>query len=106
MRPIVLTEVADFSDEFAERRIVATSVGPRREAVFLSVDPQDADLVFARDEGRGSFPLTKATREYRARFHRCRPDWSEADDLDSLDTTPSVIPAGNNSGASARRPFT
>lgn len=97
MRSIELTEVADFSDEFADRRLVATSVGPRREAVFLTVEPQDADLAFARDEGRGSFPLTKATREYRARFHQCRSDWSEAVDLDPIDTTfPLIQPLSQN----------
>jgi hypothetical protein len=95
---IDLREHLDLSVVLSGREVVASSVGPRGDAMFLAVDPKDARGLFGRIRSAAGalFPRTLADRPYRAIAVRASDDGIEAVTLDSVRVTfPHVQPLNN-----------
>lgn len=63
---------ADFSSIVGNDKIIASNIGPRGEAVLLTIAPENKEAPFGRDEQKGFaiFPLSKTKHHFPATFIR------------------------------------
>ncbi|HEX2986987.1 MAG TPA: hypothetical protein VHS06_02320 [Chloroflexota bacterium] len=88
----------DFADVLGGKCVVAVGIGPEREAILLTVDPESQTIPFERDKQSGtSFPRSVVEHPYPATVFRLKNSRVSRVDLPEVDAAfPHIQPLADD----------